>query len=273
MIRSPLMTVMLDAVMKASRGLKRDYGEVENLQVSRKGPGDFVSIADRKAEQTLREILAKARPGYGFRLEEGGVVEGTDRSNTWHVDPLDGTTNFLHGIPHFAISIALEREGQIVAGVVYDPIKDELYAAEKGQGAFMNNRRLRVAARNEMIESVVACGIPFIGRGDHPLFLSELGAVMGVTAGVRRMGSAALDLAWVASGRVDGYWERNLSSYDIAAGIILVREAGGYVTDADGGADMLTKGSVVCGNEFVQRELLKIVRKAGRERAAAAEAG
>lgn len=265
MIRSPLMTVMLDAVMKASRMLKRDFGEVENLQVSRKGPGDFVSAADRKAEQTLREALEKARPGYGFKLEEGGVVEGTDKSHTWHVDPLDGTTNFLHGIPHFAISVGLEREGQIVAGVIYDPIKDELYVAEKGQGAFMNNRRLRVSARTEMVDSLIGCGVPFIGRGNHPLFLKELASVMAATSGVRRMGSAALDLAYVASGRYDGYWERNLNSYDIAAGLVIVREAGGYVSDADGGTDMLTKGSVVCGNETAQRELLKLVRAAGRD--------
>jgi len=263
MIRSPLMTVMLDAVMKASRNLKRDFGEVENLQVSRKGPGDFVSNADHRAEKTLREALEKARPGYGFKLEEAGVIEGTDKSHVWHVDPLDGTTNFLHGIPHFAISVGLEREGQIVAGVIYDPIKDEIFAAEKGQGAFMNNRRLRVAARQEMIEAVIACGIPFIGRGNHPQFLAELGAVMAATAGVRRMGSAALDLAYVAAGRYDGYWERHLASHDIAAGLILVREAGGYVSDVDGGADMLTKGSVLCGNETIQRELLKILRRAG----------
>jgi myo-inositol-1(or 4)-monophosphatase len=270
MIRSPLMTVMLDAVMKASRMLKRDFGEVENLQVSRKGPGDFVSAADRKAEQTLREALAKARPGYGFKLEEAGIVEGSDKSHTWHIDPLDGTTNFLHGIPHFAISVGLEREGQIVAGVIYDPIKDELYVAEKGQGAFMNNRRLRVSARTEMIDSLIACGIPFIGRGNHPLFLKELASVMAVTSGVRRMGSAALDLAYVASGRYDGYWERNLNSYDIAAGLIMVREAGGYVSDADGGTDMLTKGTVVCGNETAQRELLKLVRAASRDMKSAA---
>ena len=173
MIRSPLMTVMTDAVMKASRSLKRDFGEVENLQVSRKGPGDFVSAADRKAEKILREALEKARPGYGFVMEEGGIVEGTDPSHRWHIDPLDGTTNFLHGLPQFAISVGLERDGQIVAGVIYDPAKDELFIAEKGKGAYLNNRRIRVAARSDLADAVVACGLPHIGKGDHGLYLRE----------------------------------------------------------------------------------------------------
>jgi len=231
MIRSPLMTVMTDAVMKASRSLKRDFGEVENLQVSRKGPGDFVTAADRKAEKILREALEKARPGYGFILEESGVIEGTDTSHRWHVDPLDGTTNFLHGLPQFAISVGLERDGQIVAGVIYDPAKDELFIAEKGKGAYLNNRRIRVAARNELADAVVACGLPHIGRGDHGLFLREMAAVMGHVGGLRRWGAAALDMAYVACGRFDGYWERGVNSWDIAAGILMIREAGGYVTD------------------------------------------
>lgn len=264
MIRTPLITVMVDAVMKAARGLKRDFGEVENLQVSRKGPGDFVSAADRKAEQVLREALEKARPGYGFVLEEGGVVGGTDKTNVWHVDPLDGTTNFLHGLPQFAISVGLEREGKIYAGVVYDPIKDELFVAEKGQGAFLNNRRLRVSARTDLADCIVGCGIPFLGHGNHPEFLREMATVMAKVAGLRRMGSAALDLAYVAAGRFDGYWERNVSSYDVAAGLILVREAGGFLSDAEGGEQMLAKGSVVAGNETVQRELLRIVRAASK---------
>jgi myo-inositol-1(or 4)-monophosphatase len=237
MIRSPLMTVMTDAVMKASRSLKRDFGEVENLQVSRKGPGDFVTAADRKAEKILREALEKARPGYGFILEESGVIEGTDTSHRWHVDPLDGTTNFLHGLPQFAISVGLERDGQIVAGVIYDPAKDELFIAEKGKGAYLNNRRIRVAARNELADAVVACGLPHIGRGDHGLFLREMAAVMGHVGGLRRWGAAALDMAYVACGRFDGYWERGVNSWDIAAGILMIREAGGYVSDADGGSE------------------------------------
>ena len=177
MIRSPLMTVMTDAVMKASRSLKRDFGEVENLQVSRKGPGDFVSVADRKAEKILREALERARPGYGLVMEEGGIVEGTDRSHRWHIDPLDGTTNFLHGLPQFAISVGLERDGQVVAGVVYDPAKDELFIAERGQGAYLNNRRIRVAARTDMHEALIGCGLPHIGKCDQGMFLLEYSCV------------------------------------------------------------------------------------------------
>src|SRR3712207_368049 len=203
MIRSPLMTVMTDAVMKASRSLKRDFGEVENLQVSRKGPGDFVSAADRKAEKILRESLEKARPGYGFVMEEEGVVEGTDPSHRWHIDPLDGTTNFLHGLPQFAISVGLERDGQIVAGVIYDPAKDELFIAEKGKGAYLNNRRIRVAARRDMADALVISGTPHTGRGNHPQYIRELSAVMAAAGGLRRLGAAALDLAYVACGRAD----------------------------------------------------------------------
>jgi myo-inositol-1(or 4)-monophosphatase len=262
MIRSPLMTIMTDAVMKASRSLKRDFGEVENLQVSRKGPGDFVSAADRKAEQILRDALQKARPDYGFVMEESGIIEGTDPSHRWHIDPLDGTTNFLHGIPQFAISVGLERDGQLVAGVIYDPVKDELFIAEKGKGAFLNNRRIRVAARTEMADAVVTCGLPNIGKGDHGLFLREAAAVMGTVAGMRRLGAAALDLAYVACGRCDAYWERGLNSWDMAAGLILIREAGGYVSDADGGSDPMTKGTIACGNEVLHRELLKLLKQA-----------
>jgi len=262
MIRSPLMTVMTDAVMKASRSLKRDFGEVENLQVSRKGPGDFVSAADRKAEKILREALEKARPGYGLVLEEAGVVAGTDPGHRWHVDPLDGTTNFLHGLPHFAISVGLEREGQIVAGVIYDPVKDELFIAEKGKGAYLNNRRIRVAARSDMADAVLACGLPHIGRGDHGLFLREMSAIMGQAGGLRRWGAAALDLAYVACGRFDGYWERGVNSWDVAAGILMIREAGGFVSDADGGPNPLAAGSIARGNESVHRGLLKVFETA-----------
>ncbi|HVL71880.1 MAG TPA: inositol monophosphatase family protein [Beijerinckiaceae bacterium] len=264
MIRSPLMTVMTDAVMKAARSLKRDFGEVENLQVSRKGPGNFVSAADHRAEQILLESLQKARPGYGFTMEESGIHEGSDKTHVWHVDPLDGTTNFLHGVPHFSISVGLEREGQIVAGIVYDPIKDEVFAAEKGKGAFLNNRRMRVAARRDMADALVYCGLPHIGRGDHGLFLREISAVMAVCGGLRRMGSAALDLAYVACGRADGYWERELNSWDVAAGMLLVREAGGFVSAVDGADDVLAKGSVVAGNEVVHRELVGLLRQAAR---------
>ncbi|MCJ2118054.1 inositol monophosphatase [Methylobacterium sp. J-001] len=261
MISSPLMTVMVDAVRKAARGLRRDFGEVENLQVSRKGPGDFVSAADRKAEETLRDALMKARPGYSLVLEENGIIEGTDKSHTWHVDPLDGTSNFLHGVPHFAISVGLEREGQIVAGVIFDPIKDELFVAERGKGAYLNNRRLRVSGRQDMADALMGYGTPYLGRGSHPRLLRELGAVMAVAGGTRRMGSAALDLAYVACGRLDGYWERDLQTYDFAAGVILVREAGGYVTSADGAAEPLAARSVASGNEVLHRELLALLKK------------
>ena len=263
MIRSPLMTVMTDAVMKAARSLKRDFGEVENLQVSRKGPGDFVSAADRKAEGILRDALLKARPGYGLVMEEEGVIEGTDKSHRWHVDPLDGTTNFLHGVPHFSISVGLEREGQIVAGVIYDPVKDEMFLAEKGKGAYLNNRRLRVSARRDMGDALVICGLPHLGRPAHPQFLKEMNAVMGACGGLRRLGSAALELAYVAAGRAYAYWERSLNSWDMAAGIVLVREAGGFASDPDGGGDPLVTRSIACGNEVLHRELLALLRQAG----------
>ena len=262
MISSPLMTVMVDAARKAARSLRRDFGEVENLQVSRKGPGDFVSAADRKAEEVVRDALLKARPGYSLVLEEGGIIEGTDKSHTWHVDPLDGTSNFLHGVPHFAVSIGLEREGVIVAGVVFDPIKDELFVAERGKGAYLNNRRIRVAARTEMADALVGYGTPYLGRGSHPRLLREISAVMAVSGGTRRMGSAALDLAYVACGRLDAYWERDLQTYDFAGGVALVREAGGFVTSADGAAEPLAPRSVCCGNESLQRDLLAILKKA-----------
>lgn len=271
MIRSPLMTVMTDAVAKAAKSLKRDFGEVEQLQVSRKGPGDFVSAADRKAEDILRAALEKARPGYGFVLEEGGVVAGTDPSHRWHVDPLDGTTNFLHGLPHFAISVGLERDGQPVAGVVYNPITDEWFIAEKGKGAFLNNRRLRVAGRQSLGEAVLLCGIPHIGRGDHERFLRELSHMMVNFAGIRRQGSAALDLCYIAAGRADAYWERNLKSWDMMAGLCILREAGGFASDPEGGADPAGVGAVACGNEYMQRELVKIIRRANPASAAKSE--
>ncbi len=270
MIRSPLISVMTDAVMKAARSLKRDFGEVENLQVSRKGPGNFVTAADIRAEEILRGALEKARPGYGFVLEEAGVVEGSDASHRWHVDPLDGTTNFLHGIPHFCISVGLEREGVAVAGVIYDPVKDEIFVAERGKGAYMNNRRIRVAARREMADAVVYCGLPHLGRPAHPGFLLELTAVMAASAGLRRMGAAALDMAYVAAGRADIYWERDIKTWDMAAGLVILREAGGYVTDCDGGPDPMSTLSVCCGNEVLHAALLGLIKRAGRPGAVAA---
>ena len=261
MARSALLNVMVQAAMKAGRSLSRDFGEVQNLQVSMKGPGDYVSQADRKAEDILFAELSKARPGYAFLMEERGLVEGDDDQHRWIVDPLDGTTNFLHGIPIFSISIALERQGQLVAAVIYNPAMDELYTAERGGGAFMNDRRLRVAGRSKLTDCVIGCGVPHLGRGQHGNFLVELRNVMAEVSGVRRLGSAALDLAYVAAGRMDGFWETGLSAWDIAAGLLLIREAGGFVSDMDGGQDMLDNGSVVAGNEVIQRALLKAVKK------------
>ncbi|MDX8531580.1 inositol monophosphatase family protein [Mesorhizobium sp. VK25A] len=261
MARSALLNVMVQAAMKAGRSLSRDFGEVQNLQVSMKGPGDYVSQADRKAEEIVFTELSKARPGYAFLMEERGAVEGEDAQHRWLVDPLDGTTNFLHGIPIFSVSIALERQGQIVASVVYNPAMDELYTAERGGGAFLNDRRLRVAGRSKLTDAVIGCGVPHLGRGQHGNFLIELRNVMAEVSGVRRLGSAALDLAYVAAGRMDGFWETRLSSWDIAAGILLVREAGGFVSDMDGGQGMLDSGEVVAGNELIQRALLKTVKK------------
>jgi|TARA_R110000824_G_scaffold390760_3_gene587574 myo-inositol-1(or 4)-monophosphatase len=256
------MTVMVAAVRKAARGLQRDFGEIENLQVSMKGPGDFVSAADKKAEKVLFEELNKARPGYGFLMEEGGAVEGPDKSHRWIIDPLDGTTNFLHGIPHFAISVGLERDGQMVAGVVYNPVTDELYLAEKGQGAFLNDRRLRVSVRRDITQCLIGCGIPHIGRPGHETFLKEERAVMLNSSGLRRNGAASLDLAYVAAGRFDGFWEANLSPWDMAAGIVLVREAGGTVSGIEGGDTMMKTGGILVGNEMVHGQLSKILKTA-----------
>lgn len=257
---SALINVMTSAARKAARSLVRDFGEVEQLQVSIKGPANFVSLADHRAEEILFKELSKARPQYGFLMEERGEVEGADKSHRWIVDPLDGTTNFLHGLPLFTISIGLEREGALVAGVVYNPIADEMFTAEKGKGAFLNEkRRLRVAARKALGDAVVATGIPHRGRPGHPRFLKEMESAMREVAGIRRTGSAALDLAWTAAGRFDGYWERNLKPWDLAAGIVIVREAGGIVTDLDGRDRMLETGDVVAGNGHIVKGLRTLI--------------
>ena len=254
------MNVMTAAALKAGRGLKRDFGEVANLQVSVKGPGDFVSAADRKAEKVLFEELAKARPGYGFVMEESGRVEGTDASHTWIIDPLDGTTNFLHGIPVFAISIALEREGQLVAGAVYNPADDDMFVAERGQGAWLNNRRLRVAQRRELADSLIATGVPHLGKArEHPRFRQELAAVMTRVANVRRFGAASLDLAYTAAGRFDAYWERILQPWDIAAGIVLVREAGGFVNDFFAGEGLRAGNPLIATNAALCAKLAAVI--------------
>jgi myo-inositol-1(or 4)-monophosphatase len=265
MAQSALINVMVGAARKAARALKRDFGEIEQLQVSLKGPANFVSAADHRAEETLRTELMKARPGYCFLGEEGGRREGADKTHTWIVDPLDGTTNFLHGIPHFCISIGLEREDAIVAAIIYDPIRDELFSAERGKGAFLNDHRLRVAARKRINDAVIACGLPHQGRGDLKLGLREIGAVQENVAGLRRFGAAALDLAYVAAGRFDGYWERDLAPWDVAAGILIVREAGGFVTDIDGTDAIFLKRHIVAGNDTIHHELLALLKAAGRD--------
>lgn len=256
------LNLMIKAARKAGRSLVKDFREVENLQVSTKGPGDFVSKADREAERIIRDELMTARPTYGWVGEETGSTEGADPTRRWIVDPLDGTTNFLHGLPHWAVSIALEHKGEIVAGVIFDAAKDELYFAEKGMGAWMNETRLRVSGRRAMIEAIFGTGIPFGGRSTLPASLQDLARLMPVCAGVRRWGAASLDLAYVASGRLDGYWERGLQPWDMAAGIVLVREAGGFVGALREGHDMLESGSIIAGNGELYQPLCKILREA-----------
>ena len=260
MVGSANLNIMVKAARKAGRSLVKDFREVENLQVSVKGAGDFVSKADLAAEEILKEELLGARPTYGWIAEEGGEIDGQDPTRRWIVDPLDGTTNFLHGLPHWAVSIGLEHKGQIVAGVVFDPAKDEMFMAEKGEGAWMNESRLRVSTRNKMIESIFATGVPFGGRSDLPATLQDLARLMPVCAGVRRWGAAALDLAYVAAGRYDGYWERRLNAWDLAAGVLIVREAGGLVEPVTPGGSILEDGEVIAANEPIFDQFAKIVR-------------
>lgn len=261
MAQSPAMNVMRAAVEKAGRALRRDFGEIENLQVSRKGQGDFVTNADLRAEKILFEELSEARPGYGFLLEEKGEVAGSDLSHRWIIDPLDGTTNFMHGIPHFAISVALERDGTLVAGIVYNPITDEMFYGERGQGAFGPTGRLRVAGRDKLSEAVLACGAPHGKRAGRDEFMTEMDTLLPQIAGLRRFGAAALDLAYVAAGRFDGFFERGLAPWDMAAGIVLMREAGGLVSDVTNRQKMLESGNIVAANEPLHAAILKNLAK------------
>ncbi len=265
MRRPAEINVMLRAVHAAGRGLARDFGEVENLQVSEKGPGDFVSVADRQAERRIVEELERARPRYGFLLEEGGAVAGADTSNRWVVDPLDGTGNFLHGIPHFCVSIALERDGEPVAAVVYNPLNDDTYWAARGAGAYANNRRLRVSSRMRLAHCVLATG-EAVGAGfdARVRYLRQHAVLKKAGASLRRFGAAALDLAWVASGKLDGFWHSGLRRWDIAAGALLVREAGGAVSDIDGSASMMETGNILAGNERLHGHLRRILAEADR---------
>ena len=260
MVGSANLNIMIKAARKAGRALLKDFGEVENLQVSVKGAGDFVSRADINAEKLLKEELMGARPTYGWLAEEGGEEEGQDPTRRWIVDPLDGTTNFLHGLPHWAVSIALEHKGTVVAGVVYDPSKDEMFFAEKGAGAWMNETRLRVSGRSRMIESIFSTGLPFGGRADLPATLKDLGRLLPATAGVRRFGAASLDLAYVAAGRYDGFWERRLKTWDLAGGMVIVREAGGLVEPLNPAGNVLEDGEIVCANEAIFSSFAKVIR-------------
>lgn len=263
MASSPAMTVMIAAVRKAARALQRDFGEVGNLQVSQKGPGDYVTAADRRSDKILREELLKARPGYRLLSEESGASDGGDPDYRFIIDPIDGTTNFLHAVPQFAITVALERKAEIVAAVTYNPIADEMFHAEKGTGAFMNNRRMRVASRKEMHDALIAYEIPHRGGNALPRSRAELAVLQAETAGIRCFGSAALDLAYVAAGRVDAAVGRDLYAWDIAAGLLLVREAGGFASDCDSERNPMETGQVAAGNA----DLLPKVKAALREAA------
>ncbi|MEM9551270.1 MAG: inositol monophosphatase family protein [Pseudomonadota bacterium] len=260
MIGSANLNIMIKAARKAGRSLVKDFREVENLQVSMKGAGDFVSKADLSSEEILKEELLGARPNYGWLAEEGGATDGSDPTRRWIVDPLDGTTNFLHGMPHWAISIALEHKGEIVAGVIFDAAKDEMFFAEKGAGAWLNDSRLRVSGRHRMIEAVFSTGVPFGGRGDLPATLQELARLMPGCAGVRRWGAASLDMAYVAAGRYEGFWERGLNAWDLAAGTIVVREAGGLVEPISADANILANGEVICANEKIFNAFTSVIR-------------
>ncbi|MBX2833471.1 MAG: inositol monophosphatase [Micavibrio sp.] len=261
-MQSPIMTVMIRAAEKAARVLLRDFGEVEQLQVSQKGPGDFVSAADRRSEEIIFNELKKAHPSYCFHMEESGKVDGDNKDFCWIIDPLDGTTNFLHGLPHWCISIALQTKGDITHGLVYDPVKDEMFTAEKNGGAFIRgNKRLRVSGRRDLMQATIATGAPRRTVESQAQFIKEYSAVLAVAPGLRRFGSAALDLAYVAAGRYESYWERKLKPWDIAAGMLIVKEAGGFVCEMDkDNKSPLVTGNILAANGGVYDEMKKILR-------------
>ena len=266
---SGLFTVIERAARKAAPRLRRDFNEVQHLQVSRKGPADFVSQADQRCERTLYDELSKARPDWGFVMEEGGTIEGDPNKPRFIIDPLDGTSNFLHGIPHFCISIAVEEpmpngKREITTALVYQPLTDESFWAEKGRGAWLQDQRLRVSSRRETSDALNATGIPFMGHGDFVQWTRIFGAVAPQVAGIRRLGAAALDLAWVAAGRFDGYWESDLKLWDVAAGMLLVKEAGGYVTDFRGGDRAIERNEFLAANDALHNKLHKMVAQALR---------
>ena len=261
-LQSSLIQVMVGAVRKGCKGVARDFGEVTELQVSKKGPGDYVTAADRRVEAALLEELLRVRPGYGFLGEESGEVIGSDKTHRWIVDPIDGTTNFMHGIPHFACTIALEREGEIVAGVTFNPVTNDLYWAEKGKGVYHNDRRLRVSSRKNLDECLIGTGLPFIGKAGHAQALKELHQIMQRTVGIRRSGAASLDLAYVAAGQLDAFWERGLKPWDMAAGLLFVTEAGGKFGSIDSDENPLKSGDLICGNMDVYPQLLEKLKLA-----------
>lgn len=266
-ITSPLMNIMIKAAEKAGRNLTRDFGEVENLQVSRKGPADFVTAADKRAEEIIFEELKKARPDYSFMMEEGGIVKGTNEENIWIIDPLDGTHNFMHGIPHWCVSIALESKGKIEAGIVYDPIKEEIFRAQRSGGAFVNGKRLRVSGRSDLESATIGFGSAQLDAKKQSVFISELNNISSVAPMVRRMASAALDLSYVAAGRLDGYWERGIKPWDVAAGILIVKEAGGFVTSIDDEANPVYSNQIVAGNQSIYDHLRKTLRETAKQAA------
>jgi len=263
-VTSPIMNVMMKAAEKAARSLIRDFGEVEQLQVSQKGPGDFVTAADKRAEEIIHEELKHAQPTYSFLMEESGAIEGSNSDFRWIVDPLDGTTNFLHGIPHWCISIALESKGDITHGLIYDPVKDEMFTGEKGQGAFIHrNKRLRVSGRRDMMHATIATGAPRRAQKSQEQFLNEYRAVLNLAPGIRRFGAAALDLAYVAAGRYEAFWERDLKAWDIAAGILIVKESGGFIAELDSHkASPLDTGNILASNEGLFNDMKKVLKAA-----------
>ncbi len=259
--QTPVMNVMMRASEKAARTLLRDFNEVEHLQVSEKGPGDFVSAADRRSEETIFEELKRARPDYSFLMEESGAIAGKDSDYRWIIDPLDGTTNFLHGIPHWAISIGLEHKGQMIAGLIHDPVKDEIFHAEKGKGAFMRRSRLRVSGRNDLMNATIATGAPRRSQAQKDQFIAEYAAMQSVAPGLRRFGAAALDMAYVAAGRYEGFWERDLKAWDIAAGILIVKEAGGFISDIDDiRKNPVDTGNILAANDQLFDSIGKVLK-------------
>ncbi len=259
---SPIMTIMIKAAEKAAKSLNRDFGEVEQLQVSRKGPADFVTAADRRAEQIIHEELSKARPGFSFMMEEGGEIKGSDGENRWIIDPLDGTHNFMHGIPHWAISIGLETRGEIMAGLIYDPVKDEMFRAERGTGAFMRNKRMRVSSRNQLESCCVAVGNPGLDKEFRDRYFREVYAVSAVSPMIRRTASAALDLSYVGAGRLDAYFERGVKAWDVSAGYLIVREAGGRCGTIDSKESPVHAGQILAANQNIYDDIYKLVKAA-----------